>query len=104
MTGRKVMKNYIKLDEWERKTIFNSYKGTDFPYVILGYDLDITKFYEYVKDNKLSLYFSLLYAVEKAADEVENYRFRFDENGPFVVERNTVFCTHSQGSGSISDG
>ena len=59
------------MDTWNRRHLFRSYLGTDFPYVNIGCELDITKLYRYVKEEGLSLYFSLIYAATKAADEIE---------------------------------
>lgn len=88
------MRKKIDLSTWNRSDIFDVYLGTDFPYVNIGCELDITKLYRYVKQEGLSLYFSMIYVATKAADAVENYRYRFENGQPFVIDRNTAFATH----------
>ena len=88
------MRTNLDLDTWNRRHLFRSYLGTDFPYVNIGCELDITKLYRYVKEEGLSLYFSLIYAATKAADEIENFRYRFEGEQPFVIDHNTAFTTH----------
>lgn len=86
----------IDYDTWDRNYIFDAYKGTDFPYINIGCDLDITNLYQYVKEEDLSLYFSMIYAATKIANEVKNFGYRFEGDQIYWVERQTAFATHLQ--------
>lgn len=88
------MRTNIDLNTWNRGYLFRSYLGTDFPYINIGCDLNITKLYRYVKEEGLSLYFSMIYAATEIADEIENFRYRFEGEQPFVIDHNTAFATH----------
>ena len=84
----------IDLETWNRAHLFESYKGTDFPYINIGCNLDITELYKYVKHEKISLYFSMIYLATKAADDIQNFKYRFVGNHIFEIDRNTAFATH----------
>lgn len=75
----------IDYDTWDRNYIFDAYKGTDFPYINIGCDLDITNLYQYVKEEDLSLYFSMIYAATKIANEVKNFGYRFEEKDGRII-------------------
>ena len=88
------MKRFIDLNNWDRAHLFRSYLGTDLPYIIIGADLDVTKLYRFTKQQHLSFYFSMIYAATKTADEIVNFRYRFQDGQPFEIPRNTAFATH----------
>lgn len=88
------MRTDIDLSTWNRAHLFRSYLGTDFPYINIGCEMDITKLYHFTRKEGLSLYFSMIYAATKIADEIENYRYRFEGEQPFVIDKNTAFATH----------
>ncbi len=88
------MKRFIDLNNWDRAHLFRSYLGTDLPYIIIGADLDVTKLYRFTKQQHLSFYFSMIYAATKTADEIVNFRYRFQDGQPFELPRNTAFATH----------
>ena len=86
----------IDLDTWNRTHLFRSYLGTDFPYINIGCDMDVTKLYHFARKEGLSFYFSMIFAATKIADEIENFRYRFTDGEPFMIERNTAFATHME--------
>lgn len=88
------MRTDIDLSAWNRAHLFRMYLGTDFPYINIGCNMDVTRLYRYAKERGLSFYFSMIYAATKVADEIENYRFRFEGEQPFVIDKNTAFATH----------
>ena len=88
------MKNYLDMNTWNRARHFSDYIGWDFPYIVVTADVDVTKLYEYVKKEGLSFYFSMIWAAKKAADEIENFRYRFDDNGVFLIDENIAYATH----------
>ena len=91
----------IDLTTWERTPYFKNYQNVDLPYIIVTADLDITELYAHVKEEKLSLYFSLIYAATKRADEILNFRYRFRKDEVFCLDRNVAFATHIQPGSDI---
>ena len=45
---------YIDVDTWDRKRLFFNYLGTDFPYIIMTSDVDVTKPLEFAHKHGLS--------------------------------------------------
>lgn len=90
------MKTMIDLSSWNRAHIFRSYLGTDFPYIIIGNNMDVTKLYRHARQEGISFYFSMIYAATKIANEIENFRFRFEGEQPFVIDKNIAFAAHLQ--------
>ena len=88
-------------EDWNRQHLFESYMGTDFPYINIGCDLDITELYEYKKEKGISLYFSLIYLATKAANSIENFHYRFQDGKPFRIDENVAFATHLQKDNDI---
>jgi chloramphenicol O-acetyltransferase type A len=90
---------WIDIDNWDRKDLFNIYSGNDFPYIILGANIDVTNLHRYAKENNLSFYFAMVFAANQIANRITNYRYRFTDGKPFLVDYNRAVLTHLQ-SGS----
>ena len=88
------MRKEIDLQTWNRAHIFRSYLGTDLPYIIIGCNLDVTNLYRYAKKEGISFYFSMIYAAKTIADGIENFRYRFENGQPYLIDKNTAFATH----------
>ena len=97
----------LDLKTWSRNLFFEKYRGMFYPYISITFNLDITAFHAYVRKQNISLYFSLIYQCVKAADEIENFRYRFrlssetDADGtplaiPILIDKNRAFATHLQ--------
>lgn len=84
----------IDLNTWNRTHLFRSYQNTDFPYINIGCELDVTPLYEFTQKEHLSFYFAMVGIATQIADEIENFRYRFKDDEPFIIDRNTAFATH----------
>jgi len=87
---------WIDIDKWERKEPFKIYFGTDFPYIILGANIDVTNLYRYAKENHLSFYFAMVFAANQIANRITNFRYRFADGKPFLIDYNRAVLTHIQ--------
>jgi chloramphenicol O-acetyltransferase type A len=85
---------YIDLDTWERKDYFNMYVGTDFPYINIGANLDITHLTEFASTNNLSSYLTMVFAAHHTAEQIENFRYRIKDGRPVLNERMCPSFTH----------
>ncbi|OQX95439.1 hypothetical protein B6I21_05415 [candidate division KSB1 bacterium 4572_119] len=75
------MPKYLNIKNWNRKDHFNFFKDYDNPFFNICLQLDVTKLFKFVKDQKLSFFTSLLYLSIKTANEVQQFRWRIrDEN------------------------
>ena len=86
----------IDLETWDRKALFNNYFGTDFPYIILGANIDVTNLYNYTKQNGISFYFGMVYAANEIANRIKNFRYRFTDGKPYLIDSNQAILTHMQ--------
>ena len=71
---------YVDLENWERKNHFNYFKDVTYPHFNICGNIDITKFYKYVKENELSFLISFLYLSTKAANSIKEFRYRIRED------------------------
>ena len=73
------MNSYKVIDEknWSRKihcSIFRNYVEPNF---CVTFEVDVTNFYKKIKSQNLSFTLSMIYAVCKCGNEIENFRYRF---------------------------
>jgi chloramphenicol O-acetyltransferase type A len=87
---------WIDIEKWDRKDLFKVYFGTDFPYIILGADIDVTNLYRYARQSDISFYFAMVFAANQIANRIKNFRYRFIDGKPFLIEANRAVLTHIQ--------
>lgn len=80
----------IDLQNWERRTIYGWFKDFDFPYSVIGAELDITTALAVWKQRKISPYLAMIYAATRAANLVPAFRLRI--RGEQVIEHE---CVHA---------
>jgi chloramphenicol O-acetyltransferase type A len=54
---------YIDIENWKRKEHFAFFHRMDYPKFNICMDLDISRFKGFTRRNKLSFYYSMVYAV-----------------------------------------
>jgi len=80
------MMKKIDVKHWNRKDVYEFYKDMDLPRYQITVDLDVKRFYDYVKINKLSFYFSFMWLVLKEINQIDNYKYRFINGEPYVFD------------------
>lgn len=80
--------HYIDMENWNRKDHFNYFKGLDYPQINICANVDITEFYNYIKENSSPFFISFLYAATKTANNIKEFRYRIRGNA--VVEHDIV--------------
>lgn len=88
------MMEKIDLATWDRTSRFTSYLDSEFPYIIIGKDIDVTNIYRYARENGLSFTYCMVYAATKIADEIPNFRYRMIDSEPYEIDRNVAILTH----------
>lgn len=66
----------IDIDSWKRKAHYLFFSRMDYPQFNICFDVDITEFLAKVKGLGLPFYYSMIHASTKAADGVEEFRYR----------------------------
>lgn len=84
----------IDLNTWTRRDLFENYRETDLPYIIITARVDVTRLLEHTKRRDLPFSFALAYLCTRTANGIPNFRYRFDEDGPFLIKYNHAMITH----------
>lgn len=67
---------YIDFNTWERKEHYNFFEKVDNPQFNICINLDVTNFLKFVKENKLSFYYSMIYASTYVMNSIEDFRYK----------------------------
>ncbi len=77
------MKKLIDLDKWNRKEHFLFFSKFEEPFFGVTVKVDCTTAYKKSREKGTSFFLYYLYRALKAANEVENFRYRIIENQPY---------------------
>lgn len=66
----------IDLNNWDRKQLFDHFKGFKDPYFGIVFPLNVTKAYHFSKENNISFFAKYLHACIKAINSVDNLKYR----------------------------
>lgn len=76
----------IDINTWSRKQTFLFFRNIDFPMYTMTFDLDVTSFYEEVRQHHDSFYFSMMHLVMQTMHSIENFRLRFVDHEPYLFD------------------
>lgn len=79
------MMKVIDLNSWKRKEHFEFFYRADHPQYNICANIDLTRFLASCRENRLPLYYALIYAVTDVANCCENFRYRIRENKQVVL-------------------
>jgi chloramphenicol O-acetyltransferase type A len=68
--------HYIDPKKWNRKKHFEFFKKFKHPHFNICTDVEVTKTYHYTRQNKISIFTAVLFAVMKTCNELEEFRYR----------------------------
>lgn len=89
----------IDLTTWKRTMHYQIFRNSVQPQYCVSYELDITNFLKKIKDRGYSFTFSMVFAVTKCANEIEEFRCRFVDGKPVIYDKiNTSFTYLDKGS------
>jgi chloramphenicol O-acetyltransferase type A len=77
---------YIDLETWDRRSYFERYLGTDFPYIVITAHVDVTNLLAFTLKHGLSSYLSMVFAAHHAADSIVNFHYRTKEDRPVFFD------------------
>jgi chloramphenicol O-acetyltransferase type A len=75
------MKHIIDIEHWARRDNYLFFQSFDSAWVTLTSEVDCTEAYNESKKNGTSFFVRYLYAVMKAVNSIENFRYRTDKHG-----------------------
>jgi len=77
----------IDMNTWHRKEHFQFFYAEDFPQYSICTQIDITHFLDFVHENKLPFYYSMIHAAMTAANRNENFRYRIRDGQVVLHDR-----------------
>lgn len=80
------MKQKIDIENWERKDHYLFFKNFDEPFYGVCVNIDCTKAYQKAKELKTSFFLYYLYKSTLAANRVEAFRYRLEENDVYLYD------------------
>lgn len=97
------MQNHYKvIDElsWDRAMHCMIFRNSVEPCFCLTFEADITQYRKYVKEQGLSFTMAMVYAVCKCANEIEAFRYRFEDGKIVLYDKiDTAFTYLNQETG-----
>jgi chloramphenicol O-acetyltransferase type A len=70
----------IDINRWERKEVYEFFKSYEIPRYQVTVDIDVTNLYKYSKEKNLSFYFSMMWIVMNEINQIENFKYRIEQN------------------------
>lgn len=92
---------YVDIENWKRKEHFEFFYKMDYPQYNICMDLDITNFLSFTQKEKLSFYYSMIYAVTRIANESENFRYRIRDGK--VILHDVIHPSFTEMNDDVSD-
>ncbi|MTI47929.1 chloramphenicol acetyltransferase [Sporosalibacterium faouarense] len=74
------MKKYLDMESWPRKQQYKLFKEMDYPHFNVCANLDITKFYSYIKENNISFYKAMIFIATNTANSITEFRYRMKDD------------------------
>lgn len=81
------MKKKLDLNTWNRKQHFEFFNSFDEPYFGLVADVDCTFAHQKSKELKVSFFLYYLHKALKAANRIENFRYKIIENEVYIYDQ-----------------
>jgi chloramphenicol O-acetyltransferase type A len=77
------MKN-LNLDNWKRKRLFDLFSKMDYPHFNICGKLDVTSLKRFCKNKNVSFYHSMIFIATKAANLLEEFRYRIIDGSVII--------------------
>jgi len=89
------LKTVLDINNWNRASHFNFFKDFDNPFFNICSNIEITELYECCKEKDISFFLGCLYLSIKAANNIEEFRYRIEEDRVEVYDKIHPFSTVS---------
>jgi chloramphenicol O-acetyltransferase type A len=84
MAGERVQ--IIDVNHWSRKEHFEFFNKMDYPQFNISMQLEVTNFLAFVKRNKISFYYAMVFCATHCANQLENFRYRIRDDKVILHE------------------
>ena len=83
----------VDIAAWPRRTTYEFFKDYDDPFFNLTANVDVTRLYQFCKENDLAFSLAALFCTQRAANEIREFRIRLFENR--LVEFDKIHATQT---------
>lgn len=83
----------IDIEKWNRKSTFEFFKDYEDPFFNMTANVDITKLYNFCKENELSIALAILYSSQRTVNEIPEFRTRLLDGN--LVQYESVEATQT---------
>lgn len=87
------MKTELDIKNWKRESHFNFFKQYDNPFFNICSTIEVTELYGHCKKNNYSFFLASLYLSIKAANNIEEFRYRIENEKVFIYDQIHPFST-----------
>ena len=77
------MKRWIDFQTWPRYQHYLFFKSYEIPRFNMTFPIDVTKFYQFTKQQNRRFYFALMHVVIQQLNRIENFRYRIEDSKVF---------------------
>lgn len=84
----------VNIDRWNRKEHYEYFRTMDYPQFSVCANIDVSRFVAFTKENSLSFYHAMIFAVTAAANQIESFRYRIRRNEVWLYDRVHPSFTH----------
>jgi chloramphenicol O-acetyltransferase type A len=95
------MKTVIDINNWNRKELYNFFSRFEEPFFGVTISVDCTVAYKQTKSKGISFFLYYLYRALKAANEVENFRYRISDGKVFLYDTIQASATVDRPNGTF---
>ncbi|RZJ89964.1 MAG: chloramphenicol acetyltransferase [Chryseobacterium sp.] len=95
------MKTKINIDEWARKEHYLFFSQFEEPFFGVTVQVTVTQAYRRAKEKGLSFFLYYLYRAMKAANELENFRYRIVDGEVYLFDRVAASPTINRPNGTF---
>jgi len=81
------MPRMLNIDKWSRKDQYHFFKDYDNPFFNICAEVDVTELHDFSKQNEFSFFLTSVYATLKAANLIEEFRYRIKNDGVIVHDQ-----------------
>ena len=98
------MKQLIDINNWSRKELYQFFRQFEEPFFGVCVSVNCTHAYQQAKKSNQSFFLSYLHKALKAANQVENFRYRIQGDSVYLYEQVNASPTINRTDGSFGFG
>ncbi len=84
----KINYKHIDIPNWPRRKTYEGFKDFDFPYLVVGAEVEMGRTLQFLKRHQLPVYTALVHTICRVANDIPEFKLRMRQDG--VVEHEVV--------------